>query len=159
MQLQKRFSGAWIAVAAVLLDRLSKACITALEAGTLVEVIPGVLRFRCTANTGIAFSLLSGSTLFVTVLTLALLVGLTAWMVVRPSQLGRGLRAGFWMIIGGGLGNLYDRIAYGAVIDFIELEFVQFAIFNVADIFICAGTALAVIFLLKEEKAHGSKTA
>ena len=52
----------------------------------------------------------------------------------------------------GGLGNLYDRIASGSVPDFIELAFVRFAVFNVADVCICVGAALAVIGSWRAER-------
>ena len=58
--------------------------------------------------------------------------------------------------MGGGLGNLYDRLIYGAVIDFIEVTFVRFAVFNVADICICVGAALAMIAMLMEEKCKNA---
>ena len=52
------------------------------------------------------------------------------------------------MLASGGLSNLYDRIAYGYVIDFIEFAFVRFAIFNVADSFASIGAVLLIIYLL-----------
>ena len=62
------------------------------------------------------------------------------------------------MIAGGGLGNLVDRLLQGSVTDFLELEFARFAIFNVADIFVCAGAALAALGILLSEgrREHGA---
>ena len=63
------------------------------------------------------------------------------------------------MIVGGGLGNLYDRIAYGYVIDFIDLQFVRFAIFNLADVAICLGAVIAAVsYILAERKNAVSRT-
>ena len=66
-------------------------------------------------------------------------------------------RAGLWLIAGGGLGNLWDRLAYGFVIDFIRLDFVRFAVFNPADVFVCVGAGLVVLSVILAEwrKAHG----
>ena len=68
-------------------------------------------------------------------------------------------RAGLWLIAGGGLGNLYDRLAYGRVIDFLEPAFVRFAVFNVADVCVCVGAALAMLSVvlgeLRGRKSHG----
>ena len=66
-------------------------------------------------------------------------------------------RAGLWLIAGGGLGNLWDRLAYGFVIDFIRLDFVRFAVFNPADVFVCVGAGLVVlsVSLAEWRKAHG----
>ena len=74
---------------------------------------------------------------------------------LRPAGLRAGprlLRAGLWLIVGGGLGNLYDRLTRGGVADFIELAFVRFAVFNVADICICVGAALAALGVLMTER-------
>ena len=54
--------------------------------------------------------------------------------------------------MGGGLGNVIDRIAYGHVIDFIELELIHFAVFNVADMAICIGAAIAAISVILDEQ-------
>ena len=56
-------------------------------------------------------------------------------------------------IVGGGIGNLIDRIVYGYVVDMFMVDFVEFAIFNVADIFVCLGAGLlAVYFIFFDEK-------
>ncbi len=55
------------------------------------------------------------------------------------------------LIIAGGLGNLYDRLTLGYVIDFIEVLFVKFAIFNVADVAVVCGTICLIIGILKTE--------
>ena len=86
--------------------------------------------------------------------TAALIAGLVAWLVTHPDDPPL-LRAGLWLIAGGGLGNLYDRLATGGVSDFIELAFVRFAVFNVADVCVCLGAALAVIGAILEDMAAG----
>ena len=60
---------------------------------------------------------------------------------------------------GGGLGNLYDRLVYGSVIDFIDPIFVRFAVFNPADAFICVGAALAFVALLRDEHRRAKDAA
>ena len=57
----------------------------------------------------------------------------------------------------GALGNAFDRIIYGYVIDFIKAEFVNFAVFNVADIAITVGAALLVLSVCLEDKKNGDK--
>ena len=52
------------------------------------------------------------------------------------------------MIVGGGIGNMIDRIWLGYVVDFIYIKIIDFAVFNVADSFVCVGTALLVIYIL-----------
>ena len=151
MRLRRGCSGAWIALLAAAADRVSKAAVTRLAAGG-GALLPGLVNLSPTVNRGMAFSLLSGQGLALTLFTLAVIAVLTAWLIARPGA-PRLFRAGLWLIVGGGLGNLYDRIAYGCVIDFLELAFVRFAVFNVADVCICAGAALAVLDMALEERA------
>ena len=61
----------------------------------------------------------------------------------------------FSMIFGGAIGNLYDRIAFGYVRDFIKLDFMNFPIFNIADSFLCVGVVLFCIFLIFVEARSG----
>ena len=142
MQLRRRCRGWWIALLAALADRLTKRLAAGLAGGG--PLIPGILNLRPVENRGIAFSMLSGQGALLAILTVALIAGLLAWLILRPEAPGL-LRAGLWLVAGGGLGNLYDRLTAGSVSDFLELAFVRFAVFNVADVCICLGAALAVI--------------
>ena len=142
----------WIAPAVVAADQLVKwLSIRLTEAVTL---IPGVLRCRPVRNTGMAFSMLSGHFYLLTLATAAILVGLTVWLIKNPDEPPL-MRTGLWMIVGGGLGNLADRLLYGSVTDFLEIEFANFAIFNVADVFVCLGAALAALGILTAGRAKG----
>ena len=148
MQFRRGCRGIWLAALAFGLDRLTKAL--AMRASGVRTLIPGVLRCRPVRNTGMAFSLLSGQSWLLIALTSAVLLALAVYLFARPDEPAL-TRAGFWMVIGGGLGNLFDRLFYGSVVDFLEPIFVRFAIFNVADIFICAGAALALLGMLLAE--------
>ena len=153
MRLRRGCSGAWIALLAAAADRLTKALALRLPQGVTRALVPGLMNLRMTWNSGVAFSMLSGRGALPTLLTLLLLAGLVALLVARPEG-PRGYRAGLWLIVGGGLGNLYDRLVYGRVIDFLEPAFVRFAVFNVADVCVCAGAALAIVALLVDELAR-----
>ena len=89
-------------------------------------------------------------------LTAALIAGIVV-MLLRHPEYTKAFRAGLWLIAGGGLGNLYDRLVYGYVIDFIEFSFIRFPVFNPADIFICVGAALMLLDTIVSEarKKHG----
>lgn len=150
MRLKKGCSGIWIAVLVAVLDRITKVCFEHLDG--VVDVLPGILRLRSTFNKGIAFSMLSGSGLWLILGTFLLIAALTAWLVARPSDQSEWMRAGLWMIVGGGFGNLYDRAAFGYVIDFIEPTFVRFAVFNIADVGICLGAFIAAAAVLIDER-------
>ena len=156
MQLRRGCRLWWVALPAILIDRVCKAAIMrAMMPGQVQTVLPGALSWAYTRNRGVAFGLLSGAAVL-PLLTLALIVGLLLRMLCHP-EAGSLLRSGLWLIVGGGLGNLYDRLAYGCVVDFIRLDFINFAIFNPADVFVCAGAVLVAVAVLTEDrrKAHG----
>ena len=158
MQLKKGCSGLWIAAIAAILDRITKAASRMLPAGETLPLIPGIVGARPVANTGMAFSLLSGNGGLLTIITILLVSGLAAWLIARPQDQTKLMRVGLWMVAGGGLGNLYDRLLYGHVIDFIELNFIDFAIFNVADIFICVGVGLTALGMILDEMQKERKS-
>ena len=70
---------------------------------------------------------------------------------------------GIGMLVGGGIGNMIDRIALGYVVDFIYVALIDFAVFNVADCFVCVGVALlmylSVLDLVREYKEGKAKKA
>ena len=149
MRLRRGCRGAWIALAAVLVDRLTKAAARASDGRG--PLIPGIVNLRPVENRGVAFSMLWGKPLLLALFTALLIAGVVGWLIARPGA-PRLARTGLWLIVGGGLGNLYDRVVYGSVTDFIDLAFVRFAVFNVADVFICVGAALVVISAWKNER-------
>lgn len=148
MQLRRGCRLWWIALLAALLDRLTKLAAVSASRG---ELIPGILNLRPVENRGVAFSMLWGMPLVTTVLTALLIAGILFWLLAKPDAAALS-RAGLWLIVGGGLGNLYDRLTAGGVTDFLELAFVRFAVFNVADVCICAGAALVVIGEWRKER-------
>lgn len=148
----------WLVLPVVALDRLLKrAAVAALAPSGVRAAIPGVLSWAYTENSGTAFSMFSGRAPWLLIaLTAALIAGVLVYLLTHPDDPPLE-RVGLWFIIGGGLGNLWDRIAHGRVIDFIRLDFVNFAVFNPADVFVCVGAGLAVlsILLADRRKAHG----
>ena len=154
MQLRRGCKGWPLMLLAVAMDRVSKAVALRLPAGEH-RLLPGIVNVNRTANTGMAFSMLSGHAMALAGLTLLVIIGVVAWLIAHPDE-PRTLRAGLWLIVGGGLGNLYDRLALGYVIDFIDLAFIRFAVFNVADVCICVGAGLALIgAALAERRGRG----
>lgn len=148
----------WLLLPVIALDRVTKrAAAAALAPGGVKTALPGLLSWAYTENRGAAFSLFSGRSLLLILLTLALIAGLLIYLL-RHEDNPAPERAGLWLVAGGGLGNLWDRLVYGCVIDFIRLDFVNFAVFNVADVFVCAGALLVALSALKSEagrKRHG----
>jgi len=132
------------------LDQLTKHTLgTWIRPGQVRHVIPG-LKLVYERNTGVAFSFLAGTGALVYVVTGVALVALVSFMLMRP---GRGL---LWlptgMLVGGAVGNLIDRVARGAVIDFIKLP--HWPAFNVADMSITFGVII-LVFVIERGSSVG----
>jgi len=139
---------ALIVASIVLADQLSKVWARAHLAGQGSQVfIPGLVNLQLAFNSGAAFSMLSGAKWFF--ICMAVLV--TALIVCYLIFWGSGKLIEFiisGMVVGGAIGNLIDRIAYGYVTDFFDLAFMDFAIFNVADIFVTCGCIAFILIIL-----------
>lgn len=112
-----------------------------------VDFIPGVMDLTYVRNTGMAFSLFANHTWVLTLLSSVISLVLVAALVKGffRHPLGRSLLA---LVIAGALGNLIDRAVFGYVTDMFRTLFIDFAVFNVADICITAGGALLALYLL-----------
>lgn len=145
---------ALVAAAVVTLDQLSKAAArSALVSGEPVTLVPGVMDLSLVYNTGAAFSLgEGGGPLFVLLAAAILVAGLVvAW---RRADVPLPLLLAVAAVAGGGVGNAIDRVALGAVTDFFKTTFVDFAVFNVADIFVTCGVVLAVVLYWRWDLAR-----
>ena len=134
----------WLAAAVVIADQLVKWVSSSLR--TEVMLIPGVLRFTYAQNTGMAFSLFSGQAWLLGVVSVAAIV--IGWLVLRGYRLGTISRIAAMLMLGGAVGNMIDRFAYGYVVDMFEVLFVRFAVFNVADAALTVGAGLMAVSLM-----------
>ena len=129
-----------VAALVVGLDQLTKHTVAAgIADGQTRSLIPGV-KLVHVRNTGVAFSLFSGGGALVLVFTLLVLALLVGYLARRPDRPLLWLPTG--MLVGGALGNLIDRVANGAVTDFIKLP--AWPAFNVADMSITFGVLVLV---------------
>ena len=137
-------------------DQLIKLwAVQVLEPVGAMPLIPHVVELRFVLNPGMAFSLLSGKQLFLIAATGAALLLVAYWLFFRSR--GKKLQqAALILVLGGGIGNLIDRVLNGEVVDYINLLFMRFAVFNFADICVCVGVALWVLVILLEE-THDEK--
>ena len=131
----------------VLADRGLKIWLTRLLAEGPVVLIRGVIGLRYTENTGAAFSMLSEHTWILIVFTM-IAVAVLLVLLYRNRSGSRLMKAALILIIAGGLGNLYDRIFQGFVVDYIEVLLFRYTIFNFADCLVCVGAALLLIYLI-----------
>ena len=121
-----------------------------------MPLIPHVVELRFVLNQGMAFSLLSGRQLFLIIATSAALL-LVAYGLFFRSR-GKYLQqAALILVLGGGIGNLIDRVLNGEVVDYINLLFMRFAVFNFADICVCVGVALWVLVIFLDELHSSAK--
>ena len=133
-----------IGVAVVLgIDLITKAIFM----GADFTVISGLLSFQYARNTGAAFSIFSDGVIWLILFTsLTLIVGLFLFWKYRNNN--KLFNVACILIFGGALGNLYDRVFLGFVRDFIKLDFINFPIFNFADICLNIGVALLVVWMV-----------
>ena len=128
--------------AVLLLDRLVKGWTEGVE----WRAIPGVVAIRSVHNTGMALGLLQGHAAVILMVSLVLM-GLCAWLL-RGLQPRGMAAAAVSMVAGGALGNILDRVLLGYVRDMFDLEFMDFYVFNVADMAVVAGAVLCGLSLL-----------
>ncbi len=133
----------------VILDQITKViALNDLEPIASHPFIPGLIEFRFTTNPGIAFGMLGGQGwLFIPISSIAIILVVFVLIYFRK-KLSPLLSVALSMIAGGGVGNQIDRIFRGEVIDFLNFQFIDFPIFNVADCFVSVGCVLAGISVI-----------
>lgn len=122
---------------------------------TRINLIKGVLGLHYVENRGAAFGVLSGKLLPIVILT-PLIVISVMWLYMKSIEKVRlkAFRIFCLLFVAGSLGNFIDRVFYGFVVDFFEFQFINFPVFNVADIYLTVSTVLMLILMLfyyKEE--------
>ena len=164
----KRDARPWlllISVLAIILDRITKIAVAKhVQMGDGIVVIPRVFRITHVLNTGAAFSMFADSTsptivrigliLFSVIAAVAVLT-----MLWRYGRNWSGASVGFALVLGGAIGNLYDRAYYHYVVDFLEVHIINyhFPDFNVADSCICIGAGLLLLEMLWPRNAEPSE--
>ena len=134
------------------MDQISKYfTVQLIPQGSIVPAIDGLFHLTHIHNTGAAFSILEGALWFFFIMTTVFFV--LAFFAIQRKWVHHPLGyIALTMVCGGALGNLIDRVMLGYVVDMIGLDFMEFAIFNVADSFICVGAALFLIWAIFFDK-------
>lgn len=153
----------WLALALVVLDVTTKVwAVDMFMHGPAMQIIPGFLQFTYAENYGAAFSFLADAggwqRWFFGIVALGFSVVVTIWLWRLPTR-KRWESCALALILGGALGNLWDRILLGYVRDFISVYYGSwhFPVFNVADMGISIGAAMLVIELLFFAEKDGDK--
>ena len=140
----------YIAILALIgLDWLTKYWIqTSMALNDTIPVIDGIFHITYIHNYGAAFSILEGKQGFLLAVTGAAMAAIAIYMVYAQKK-KELTPMGLWslaLILAGGLGNFFDRVHFGYVVDF--LDFRVWPIFNVADIAVCCGCGLLVFYVM-----------
>ncbi len=139
---------ALIAIGAVVLDQVTKALVVShMTLHQELPFLPGFMRFYYTQNKGAAFSILSDHP-WVFLVFSAVAMAVIVYLLYRFRGRHPLLTVSLAMILGGGIGNMIDRVVNGYVVDFLDFQFVKFAVFNVADIFVTCGSVALGIYLI-----------
>lgn len=157
---------ALLALALLALDQWVKHYITlTLPLGETRPLLPGFVELKAVHNYGAAWSSFSGMRWLLVIATSCIVLALLVLLVRRVVRHPLGVLAGC-LIVSGGLGNILDRLRLGYVVDMFNFQFIDYPVFNVADMCIVSGCVLGLIYYQwfyekydKREKADGNADA
>ncbi len=136
----------------VLVDQVVKYwAVTVLAPIGTIPLVPGVLQLTYVENRGAAFSILQNQIWLFIVLTVIILSAIAYVLRKNLIQTTFG-RFGLIVIAAGALGNVLDRIFRHFVVDMIEVTFISFPVFNIADIYVTVGVVLFMLYCLFQHK-------
>ena len=142
---KKNLSLIMLGISIVIIDRITKLLLINKE----ITIIPNFLNFTYTENNGVAFGIASNNTILIVLMNVIILAIIIKFLKEKFSKTNYIIILSLIMILAGGIGNLIDRIAMGYVIDFIDVNILDFPTFNVADISITVGVIMIMIILIK----------
>lgn len=135
-----------IIILGLILDRLSK--VYAINNFIENPIEGPLINLTYLENRGAAFGILQDKRFFFLLITIAIVCYLLYYFYKSYKANPTILNVSLSMIIAGALGNFYDRLINGYVVDFIEFSFFNFPVFNIADIFVTLGCALMIIYII-----------
>ena len=115
---------------------------------TLGGPYAGLFEFVVVHNTGAAWGIFDGSTFLLGIMSVVVSIAAAIFAIVFAKRSNWLFSLGVALVVAGGLGNAFDRFMLGYVVDFINLTFIDFPVFNIADIGVTCGFALAAIAFL-----------
>lgn len=136
-------------------DRIAKwLVVTYMEFGQSIPLWEGVFHLTSHRNRGAAFGILENQRGFFIVITIAIIVGII-WYLRKAHRESKLVSLALALILGGAIGNFYDRVLTGEVVDFLDFTLINFPIFNIADSAIVIGVSLFVIDGIRELLMNG----
>ena len=147
----------------VALDQLTKYLINAnLDLNSTIPLLDGIFHITYIQNSGAAFSMFQNKTGFLISMQFAVITVVLVYLIKRQKKDHWCLLLSLSLIAAGGMGNLIDRAMNGYVVDFLDFRF--WPIFNVADISVCIGCGLLILYMfffepkLSKEKENGKRS-
>lgn len=136
-----------VAAIAAVGDQLFKMWIVGhIDLGGQMDLIPKVIHLTYTQNTGAAFSMLQDKRTLLLIITGVCIIGIIVFLAFTKLNVFGKITAG--LILGGAVGNAIDRVLLGYVVDMFEVEFMEYAVFNIADCCIVVGGILFCIYYI-----------
>ena len=141
-----------ITVGVVVLDQITKwlAVEYLIPVGT-VPIIKDAVHLTYVENPGAAFGMMQNSRWIFLLVSSVAIVAIIVYLIKFAPKNKLALTS-LAFILGGGIGNMIDRVALGYVVDFIDFRLINFAVFNVADSFVCVGVGLFILEIILELK-------
>ena len=133
-----------IALIVLIIDQISKFLITSILSNKSIDFL--FFHIKVIGNTGFAFGLNSGANIMNILLSLVFIGVIIRFLVTQKDNIVPKVQVALYLILGGALSNIIDRIIRGAVVDFIGIA--NFPVFNIADICIVIGWGLFVYYLI-----------
>lgn len=118
-----------------------------LELGESTPFIPAIMQLTRVHNYGAAWSSLSGKTVLLIAVTAVMMIAVAVLLIRRVVRHPLGVSACL-LILGGGIGNIIDRIRLGYVVDMFDLLLFSYPVFNLADCFVVVGAILGAVYYL-----------
>ncbi|MCD5028429.1 signal peptidase II [Enterococcus asini] len=141
-----------VAALLVVCDQLVKYWVVSnLSLGEAMNVIPNVFSLTYYQNSGAAWSILQGQMWFFAIVTFVA-VPLCIWLLWKNRRGSKFYSLALGLVIAGALGNFIDRMRLGYVVDMFQTDFMNFPIFNVADMCLTIGVVMVFIYALFEER-------
>ena len=138
-----------VVLGAVVLDQVTKLLVLKLMTlGQSIPIIPSVINLTYIQNRGAAFGMLSNHRWVFMVLSTLVMFAIIFVIIKFKKYFHPLMIVGLSFTVGGGIGNMIDRTVLGYVVDFIDFTLINFAVFNIADTFICIGVGLLVLDIL-----------
>lgn len=145
-----------IVIAMVIVDRLAKSwAVDHLHQGAAGPDF-GLVDLTLVHNTGAAFGMGQGSGVVFVAIAVAITIAVVVWLAVGKRHGALEVTA-LALVVAGGIGNCIDRLTTGYVVDFIRFTFIDFPVFNVADICVTCGVVLFLIAVVRTEFMSGSR--